>query len=85
MPDKLPIRQLRRLNVLKTPGRLNQSNLPNLSEVEASMPESNNLPQNNAPVIIKQSGGKALAAGATVLALLGLGASGSCLYRVKMF
>ena len=44
--------------------------------VEASMPESNNLPQNNAPVIIKQSGGKALAAGATVLALLGLGASG---------
>lgn len=40
------------------------------------MPESNNLPQNNAPVIIKQSGGKALAAGATVLALLGLGASG---------
>ena len=45
-------------------------------QVEASMPESNNLPQNNAPVIIKQSGGKALAAGATVLALLGLGASG---------
>ena len=44
--------------------------------VEASMPESNNLPQNNAPVIIKQSGGKALAAGAIVLALLGLGASG---------
>ena len=44
--------------------------------VEASMPESNNLPQNNSPVIIKQSGGKALAAGATVLALLGLGASG---------
>lgn len=44
--------------------------------VEASMPESNNLPQNNAPVIIKQSSGKALAAGATVLALLGLGASG---------
>ena len=44
--------------------------------VEASMPESNNLPQNNAPVIIKQSGGKALAAGATVLALLSLGASG---------
>ena len=44
--------------------------------VEASMPESNNLPQNNAPVIIKQSGGKALAAGATILALLGLGASG---------
>ena len=44
--------------------------------VEASMPESNNLPQNDAPVIIKQSGGKALAAGATVLALLGLGASG---------
>ncbi|HFC8472275.1 TPA: uroporphyrinogen-III C-methyltransferase [Neisseria subflava] len=40
------------------------------------MPESNNLPQNNAPVIIKQSGDKALAAGATVLALLGLGASG---------
>ncbi|MGN6954937.1 uroporphyrinogen-III synthase, partial [Neisseria sp. P0015.S004] len=40
------------------------------------MPESNNLPQNNAPVIIKQSGGKALAAGATVLALLSLGASG---------
>nr|WP_315039471.1 uroporphyrinogen-III C-methyltransferase [uncultured Neisseria sp.] len=40
------------------------------------MPESNNLPQNNAPVIIKQSGGKALAAGAIVLALLGLGASG---------
>ena len=45
-------------------------------QVEASMPESNNLPQNNAPVIIKQSGGKALAAGATVLALLSLGASG---------
>jgi len=45
-------------------------------QVEASMPESNNLPQNNAPVIIKQSGGKPLAAGATVLALLGLGASG---------
>ena len=45
-------------------------------QVEASMPESNNLPQNNAPVIIKQSGGKALAAGAIVLALLGLGASG---------
>ena len=45
-------------------------------QVEASMPESNNLPQNNAPVIIKQSGDKALAAGATVLALLGLGASG---------
>ena len=44
--------------------------------VEASMPESNNLPQNNSPVIIKQSGGKALAAGATVLALLSLGASG---------
>ena len=44
--------------------------------VEASMTESNNLPQNNAPVIIKQSGGKALAAGATVLALLSLGASG---------
>lgn len=44
--------------------------------VEASMPESNNLPQNNTPVIIKQSGGKALAAGATVLALLSLGASG---------
>ena len=44
--------------------------------VEASMPESNNLPQNNSPVIIKQSGGKALAAGAIVLALLGLGASG---------
>ena len=44
--------------------------------VEASMPGSNNLPQNNAPVIIKQSGGKALAAGATVLALLSLGASG---------
>mgnify|MGYP000885979518 FL=1 len=44
--------------------------------VEASMPESNNLPQNNAPVIIKQSGGKALTAGATVLALLSLGASG---------
>ena len=45
-------------------------------QVEASMPESNNLPQNNSPVIIKQSGGKALAAGAIVLALLGLGASG---------
>ena len=45
-------------------------------QVEASMPESNNLPQNNAPVIIKQSGGKALAAGAIVFALLGLGASG---------
>ena len=45
-------------------------------QVEANMPESNNLPQNNAPVIIKQSGGKALAAGAIVLALLGLGASG---------
>ena len=44
--------------------------------VEASMPESNNLPQTTAPVILTQSGGKALAAGATVLALLGLGASG---------
>ncbi len=57
--------------------RPSEQNKPTqLQRVEASMPESNNLPQNNAPVIIKQSGGKALAAGATVLALLSLGASG---------
>lgn len=42
-----------------------------------SMSESKNIPQNQtAPVIIKQSGGKVMAAGALVLALLGLGASG---------
>ena len=41
------------------------------------MSESKNLPQNQpAPVIIKQSGGRGLAVGALVLALLGLGASG---------
>lgn len=41
-----------------------------------TMPESkNNIPQ-NAPLVIKQSGGKVMAAGALVLSLLGLGASG---------
>ncbi|WP_415065801.1 uroporphyrinogen-III C-methyltransferase [Neisseria animalis] len=41
-----------------------------------SMSESKNIPQTAAPVVIKESSGKGLAAGALVLALLGLGASG---------
>lgn len=40
------------------------------------MAEQNQQPQPAAPVVIKQSSGKGLAAGAVVLALLGLGASG---------
>ena len=51
---------------------------PKTSEYAGThMSESKNLPQNQpAPVIIKQSGGRGLAVGALVLALLGLGASG---------
>ena len=51
---------------------------PKTSEYAGThMSESKNLPQNQpAPVIIKQSGGRGLAAGALVLALLGLGVSG---------
>lgn len=45
-----------------------------MSESRKEDPQQN-LPQ-PAPVIIKQSGGKGLAAGALILALLGLGASG---------
>ena len=40
------------------------------------MPEINNLPQNNALLSSNNLAAEALAAGATVLALLGLGASG---------
>ncbi len=43
---------------------------------ESSKPSSENQVAQPAPVVIKQSGGKGLAAGALVLALLGLGASG---------
>ncbi|HFC8518299.1 TPA: uroporphyrinogen-III C-methyltransferase [Neisseria weaveri] len=43
--------------------------------IEKTMTEKHNVPT-NAPVVIKQSSGKGLAAGALVLAILGLGASG---------
>ena len=46
------------------------------SMTESSKPSSENQAAQPAPVVIKQSGGKGLAAGALVLALLGLGASG---------